>query len=99
VLSWSHRWLVKWRSFEASEGEIQTFIERLTSIGLFEWKEQYVCPSVLDGVGWRVQIRWDGRRVDALGSNKFPSGFDEMQKVVEAFVHAPFAVPVEECNE
>jgi hypothetical protein len=48
------------------------FRRRLDRLDVWNWKESYSDPGVLDGTGWRISLKYKDRMLDASGSNAYP---------------------------
>lgn len=71
---------------------LQLFWEKIKSIHLETWNNEYFDMNVLDGLQWKVEVKSDFLTKKIEGSNAFPDGgielektpiFDELLKAVE----------------
>ena len=89
-----------WRRVHVPKEKLEWFKKYVEEVGVFGWKESYVCP-VFDGIGWRLELRSDARKVVSNGGNAFPPRFNELQLNIAWLVQARFGIAVQEkdCND
>lgn len=60
------------------------FINKLSLLEIENWEENYFAP-VLDGEDWELQISFlgDKKCLSKMGSNAYPSNFDELCDLLE----------------
>ena len=54
------------------EDEWKLFWNVMEKIGLWEWKESYCDPNVIDGTSWGIHIEYGKRTIKSSGSNAYP---------------------------
>ena len=84
-----------WRDAQIPNERLQWFKRYVKEIGMFDWKERYVCP-VADGVGWNLELRNDGRKLISHGGNASPPRFNEFQLTIAWLLQSRFGVALEE---
>lgn len=60
------------RKVTPSDSDWMKFWALLGQIGAWQWHGRYVCPGVLDGTGWRIDIEYREKRVHCSGTNAYP---------------------------
>ena len=74
---------------------LELFWDKIKSIHLETWRDEYIDMNVLDGLQWEVQVKSDFLTKKIEGSNAFPDGsiglgdtpiFDELVKTVEFLI-------------
>lgn len=68
---------------EISEEEFVRFITGIYRCCLWEWKDEYVDPGVLDGTQWTIRVRLNGQdEKEWYGSNDYPPLWKKFIKAV-----------------
>jgi hypothetical protein len=56
----------------ADQTSWERFWQDLDRIGLWNWYSDYTDPLVLDGTGWRLEMKHAGREIKTGGDNDYP---------------------------
>ena len=57
---------------DVSQEKLEAFWQQIESIGVWDWQEEYVDPSILDGAQWNLTLVHGEREKKVYGSNMFP---------------------------
>jgi len=64
----------KKRRIQVTEAQWRQFRGALEEAEVWDWKEEYIDPGILDGTQWLVRIKYDDASVFSRGSNSSPPG-------------------------
>jgi len=54
------------------EETLEAFWEKVETIGVWDWQDEYVNPTILDGTQWKLKLVHGDREKKIYGSNMFP---------------------------
>lgn len=74
---------------DLSEEELLRYLNKVYSTSLFEWKDMYDNPLILDGEQWTISVRlFNGEKFEWYGSNDYPLSWKKFIKAVN-LLHLP----------
>lgn len=59
------------------------FWAAVAEAGAWGWDARYDDAAVVDGTSWAVRLEYDGRAVEATGSNAYPPGWTKVRAALE----------------
>jgi len=75
----------RWSAFTVTSDAAAALFLDLERLGAFAWKERYVGDG-LDGEGWSIQARTQGRYIRSFGSNAQPDGLGPALDRIQQFL-------------
>jgi len=57
---------------KVSEERLAAFWEKVETIGVWDWQDEYIDPNILDGTQWHLILVHGDREKKIYGSNMFP---------------------------
>ena len=57
---------------EPSDQQWMEFRRSVDSSGVWNWKQEYPNPGVLDGTGWSLLLEYSDQKITVSGDNNFP---------------------------
>ena len=75
----------KKRRITVTDAQWHQFRGALEEVDVWNWKEEYTDPRILDGTQWLLRIQYADAAVYSRGSNSFPpnGGFERLRGAVE----------------
>jgi hypothetical protein len=72
---------------EMSNFIFNNFINDLSLIRIDRWKNKYDNPSLMDGVGWGISIKFYDKQepIKKSGYSNFPEGYDEFTEMIKKY--------------
>ena len=70
---------------DISPKDWQRFWATLDRLSVWKWDTRYECPMV-DGTHWSLKIGYEGKSIDASGSNAYPPAFEKFCAAVSRLV-------------
>jgi len=68
-----------------SEKVIAKYFDKLFASGILDWQDEYIDPTVEDGIQWDIEIRFeDSTSREIYGSNKYPDNWKKFIKCVNS---------------
>jgi hypothetical protein len=67
---------------KVTESDWKKFHDSLDKIGVWNWKERYEDPSMLDGTSWLFEAVYKDNSIISSGSNSFPKRFNELLEAI-----------------
>ncbi len=78
--------LRKTQEIEVTEAQWLSFWAACDKADVWNWKERYENPGIVDGTSWRAHVEHGDKSVDSSGCNSFPEGFGIWMTAVRELV-------------
>ena len=68
------------------------FIDKVYRI-IYKWNERYENKSIIDGVEWRLQIKYNNNEIEYYsGKNDYPNNFEYIDIIIHELLKKAFNI-------
>ncbi len=77
---------------QISDEKAMEFIDKVYRI-IYKWNERYENKSIIDGVEWRLQIKYNNNEIEYYsGKNDYPNNFEYIDIIIHELLKKAFNI-------